>query len=250
MKMTTTLTTLTATALLAGGAQALSFDADVTPDVIFGTGNANGGWTIDSMHGVELGLRAKLRHNAAGLPENTFNSNGDGTYTFDPIVGPTQSFPTAEWSFEWSINTDANGTGDRQLNDLTYELGMTSPNTDAETPIFDPINVAYADHAIGDNSTGNGDGIDAGDATAYSSLISGGNVAQNSWKPHWFVATGDFDPTIPNAEYIYTLSAFDNGVQIASTSITVITTPSPTAALAGALGLGFVVSRRRRGTRA
>ena len=73
----------------------IDYDQDVTNDVIFGSGNANGGFTTDCANGVELGLRAKLRHNAVGAPENTFNSNGDGTYTFQAGVAPTQPYPTA-----------------------------------------------------------------------------------------------------------------------------------------------------------
>ncbi|MEQ8837455.1 MAG: hypothetical protein RID07_11680, partial [Lacipirellulaceae bacterium] len=101
--MTKKLTKLVLSAVIAvalgGSASAVtSFDQNVTPDVIFGSGNANGGFTVDTDNGVELGLRAKLRHNAVGAPENTFNSNGDGTYTFKSGVAPTQSFPTAEWS--------------------------------------------------------------------------------------------------------------------------------------------------------
>ena len=93
--------------------------------------------TTDRAGGIELGLRAKLRHNASGLPENTFNSNGDGTYTFDAGVAPTQSYPTAEWSFEWSINSDYDGSSSLLLDDLTYELSMTS-STGAYITAFDP----------------------------------------------------------------------------------------------------------------
>lgn len=45
-----------------------TYDGDVTPDVIFGTGNANGGFTIQRSAGVELALRGKLRENANGDP--------------------------------------------------------------------------------------------------------------------------------------------------------------------------------------
>lgn len=81
---------LALTFLVAAGASALSFNQNVTPDVIYGSGNANGSWTVDRSNGVELGLRGKLRHNAAGAPENTFNSNGNGTYSFAAGVAPTQ----------------------------------------------------------------------------------------------------------------------------------------------------------------
>ena len=60
----------------------VSFDQNVTSNAIFGSGNANGGFTVDRSNGVELGLRCKVRFNASNAPENTFNSNDDGTYSF------------------------------------------------------------------------------------------------------------------------------------------------------------------------
>ncbi len=81
----------------------IMYDENATPDVIFGSGNANGSFTVDRANGAELGLRGKLRHNGSGLAENTFKSNGDGTYSFAAGVAPTQSSPTAVWSFEWTI---------------------------------------------------------------------------------------------------------------------------------------------------
>ena len=121
----------------------LLYDQNVTPDAIFGSGNTNGSFTVDAVGDMELGLRGKLRHNAAGQPENTFNSNGDGTYSFDAGVAPTQSPPTAVWSFEWSINSDVYGTGGN-LDAYTYALGLDSDPSAATdfTVTFDPINQA------------------------------------------------------------------------------------------------------------
>ncbi|MFK7790355.1 MAG: PEP-CTERM sorting domain-containing protein, partial [Phycisphaeraceae bacterium] len=134
------------------------FDQDVTNEIIFGDGNANGSFTTDRANGVELGLRGKLRYNAAGSPENTFNSNGDGTYTFQAGIAPTQT-NRAVWSYEWSINTNYDGSSSYNLDDLTYKLTMTSTNA-AELPEFDPINQLLKDHGIGTNSTANGVGDD------------------------------------------------------------------------------------------
>lgn len=226
-------------------------DANVTNEVIFGSGNANGAFTVDrNASGVELGLRAKLRHNAFGLPENTFNSNGDGTYDFAAIVAPTQSSPTAVWSFEWSINSNWTGNSGYNLNDLTYSLAMTS-TTGAYIEELDRINGPnpfgdiYWDHAIGDSGTGNGAGVTAADETEYASLINSNTLAQNSWKPHWF-AIG-FDPT-DVGQYFFTLSAYDGGVKVASTSMTVNAVPEPTSFLmfGAVLGLGLTPRRRRR----
>jgi hypothetical protein len=46
------------------------------------TGISNGEFTITRNNGVEVALRGKLRYNAAGHPENTFNYDGDHTYHF------------------------------------------------------------------------------------------------------------------------------------------------------------------------
>ena len=41
--------------------QAFSAVGEVTPDVIFGAGNVNSNWTVNTDNGVEVGLRAKNR---------------------------------------------------------------------------------------------------------------------------------------------------------------------------------------------
>src|SRR3546814_4080660 len=85
------------------------FDQNVTKEVIFGSGNANGSFTVDRQNGIELGLRAKLRFDETNQPQNTFNSNGDGTYSFPAGTPPTgfgfdpNSPTTPVWNFEWSI---------------------------------------------------------------------------------------------------------------------------------------------------
>lgn len=252
----------------------LIFNADVTPGVIFGSGNDNGGFTVDRSNGVELGLRGKLRHDASGKPQNIFNSNGNGTYSFNPGVAPTQTLPTAEWSFEWAVNTNFDNSTSFTLDDLRYELGLdTDPSQGVVygslfAPLpnpFDPINVVAADHALGDNttvqcnSTKTNTGCrstDTGNSSLpanYVSDIGRLNVAQNSWKPSWFI--DGFDPTI-DATYDIYLAAFDDaGNQVARTGIQIIVgaggapIPGPgTLALLG-LGLaGFGFARRKATT--
>lgn len=232
------------------------YDADVTPEFISGTSNPNGGFTVVQENGIEIGLRAKLRHDASGEPQAIYNSNGNGTYTFKAGVAPTQSFPTAGWSFEWSINTDFEGTEGRNLNELYYLL--TLEDSIGNQVAFDPIkglnpgalNTVFWDHAFGDNSTGNGQGVSvvAGDGEPeYAALLADYNVAQNSWKPHWVIP--GFDPN-KLEEYTITLDALDSpgGNVLASSSITVNAVPEPgTIALAGLAGLfGAVVYLRHR----
>ncbi len=233
---------------------AITFDDDVTPDVIFGSGNANGSFTVDRTGGVELGLRAKLRHNSSGASENTFNSNGDGSYDFEFGVAPTQSFPTGVWSFEWSVNSNYDGSQfGYNLDDLTYDLSLTGPSG---TPVtFDPINggnpgaggSVFWDHAIGDNSTANGDGISAANEAAYADLIANNNVAQNSWKAVWFFP--GFDPTVTGT-YTISLAAFDGGQQVAFSTIDINVVPEPASllvwSLLGTVGIAAGYRRRRR----
>jgi len=236
-----------ATLTLSTQAQALTFDQNVTPDVIFGSGNANGGFTVDQSGGVELGLRAKVRF---PVPMNVFNSNGDGTYSH--LSGNDAGRPL--WSFEWTVNTDYAGTTGVKLDDLTYTLRIdTNTSINKSFTTFDPIITAFADHAIGDNSTGNGGGTNAVDPTDYANLIANNNVAQNSWRMDFFFpGLGPaFDPNV-DATYDFELAAFDGGVLVAETSMTVIVgaggaVPEPTTFALGGLGLALtLVSRRRR----
>lgn len=236
---------------------ALLYDQNVTNNVIMGTGITNGGWTVDQSSGVELGLRAKLRHDGAGQPQNIFNSNGDGTYSFDSGVAPTQVSPTAVWSFEWSINSVYSGALYPDLNDLTYELGIDSdPTLGTSYGVFDPINdvnpgsgTVFWDHAIGNNSTAESAGTVATDAAVYLTLVSNNNLAQNSWKPHWFIP--GFDPTV-DGQYEFYLAAIDGTTEVARTQISVIVgdgavVPVPAAAwLFGSGLLGLLGLARRK----
>ncbi len=233
----------------------LSYDQNVTPDVVFGSGNANGAWAVDQVFSpgdalMELGLRAKLRYDQNGQPQNIFNSNGDGTYTFNAGQAPGQSPDTAEWCFEWSVNTNfANGSDsvmDLVLYEYTYELKIDyDPSAGTDFVTFDPINVSYADHAIGNNSTGNGAGLVAANATEYANFISTYNVAQNSWQMKWFDdgLADSFDPTVTGT-YDFVLQAYKGSDLQACTTMQVNVVPEPMTL--GILGLGSVFLRKRK----
>tara|TARA_B100001540_G_scaffold315520_1_gene342991 strand:+ start:3446 stop:4243 length:798 start_codon:yes stop_codon:yes gene_type:complete len=233
----------------ANPAAALLFDQDITPDVIFGSGNANGGWTVDRNNGVELGLRGKVRFDlASGAPENTFNSDGAGSYSFDAGVPAGQAFNTGTWSVEWSVNTDFQNSGGLVLDDLVYVFGVDSdPGLGTSFSQADIINVIFADHATGDGSTPNGGGTVAANAGQYAAQIASDSVAQNSWRAD-FLLGGAFDPNL-DATYDFYLAAFDaNGAPLARTDARIVVGNGGSVPAPGSLALlaaGLLCLRRR-----
>lgn len=246
---------LLATSFISATANAgLMYDQNVTPDVIYGSGNANGAFTVDSRNGIELGLRAKLRFDETNQPASIYNSDGAGKYYFDNIAPPTGfgwaegSSSSAIWNFDFSVNSNVDGSGS-VLSDFTYLLEIDyDPGVTTQFYEIDVINQFPFDHALGTNATGNGDGIS--DLGNYLSLINSNNVAQNSWNVEFF---NDEQFTFTNTDdglYDIRLSAFDNGVEIASTSIQVVSgdgameVPAPATALLMFAG-GLMLLRRR-----
>jgi MYXO-CTERM domain-containing protein len=254
-------------------AVSIAHNQNATNAVIFGTGgNANGGFTtarnpvtgIELGPGIELGLRAKVRYNlASDSPENTFNSNGDGTFNHEKGA-PASNLDRARWNFEWSINTDYNNTSGSNLSDLTYRLGLDyDPGIGTDFFVFDPINVPFADHGIGNNSTADDSGTFATNLADYQFLIDNNNLAQNSWNLAFFDTTPlppySFNPNV-DGTYDFFLEAYERdgmgmGALLARTDIQVIVgagavVPEPASlsiwAGLGLLGLGLVRHRRRR----
>lgn len=222
----------------------------LTSEVIFGSGNANGGFTIEQFGSLELGLRAKLRYNENGQAENTFPWDSADTYTFYQADGNAPS-NHAIWNFEWSINTswDDNGVN---LNAYNYLIEINGDNGFSSS--YNPFG-ALRNVSLGNNSTQNGGGVGRG----WLGWVFGGtptnyNVAQESVNIGFSnISNSGFDPQSLGM-YEITLSAFQNGQTVGSNTIFVNMQSEPnavseSATLAlfslGLVGLGALRRRKR-----
>ena len=219
-------------------------------NVIFGSGNADGSWTGASGGGIEVALRGKLRYDAAGNPQNDFNYDGDHTYLFDSALSANPANRSL-FNFEFSVNSDTGGNINRNVNDIVWNLTVDNDPTAGIFNIFsgDPIDVAFADHAFGDNSTENGAGTEATDNASYAALRTSDNVAQNSLNLG-FGFSGD-----PDAAGIYTfsLTGSDSTGILATTSIDIVVSapsvvplPATLPLLLGSVALIGTLRKRRK----
>ena len=225
-------TPFAATAALVNGT------GDVTPNVIFGTGNINGSFTGATAGGVELALRAKLRYDLTGQPQNTFNHDGVDTYTFLS----SNSVPAVNrsvFNFEWPISTLAGA-----LNSLTYLLTV---DTDASVNnnfglSYDPLGLFSTGYYLGTGASGNGGAaFNAGGTGTLGNFT----VGQNS------VNMGFIAAPLGSGQFTFTLSAFNGQALVNSTTMHVIVdAPAPVPLPAGGLlligALGGLAGLRRR----
>lgn len=221
----------TAMAAFGSGAMAgVSYDASLaSPGWYNGTGNPNGGFTIDNENGVEVGLRAKLRQ-SPGVIDSPSN-------VYLVPAGPQPGSPThAAWNYEFSINlSGANLT----LSDIINKTTLTV--TDLTTSATNTVNpfTQFPDYSVY-GPDGKNNPADA--------LTNFG--AQNSENPAFagFPLAGSYNEFAPDT-YRFTLNVIDNGgTQLASDTIDVTVAPLPSSLLGGLAllgGLGILVTAKR-----
>lgn len=175
---------------MASSAQA----ATITPDIIWGTGNTNRGFTVETVGSLELGIRAKRRYPANDELGVGIVQDINGAYLFDSsesTAGPGQSM----WSYDWSINSDVDGGGSG-LDAFTYQIMLDTDPTvnESYTIMYDPLATppSSTGYYLGTNATGNGAASFIGDGSGDFSAF---NVAQNSVQPQWvggLIGAGQF----------------------------------------------------------
>jgi hypothetical protein len=213
-------------------ASLLSPNASNAPGWYNGTGNPNGGFTVDSENGIELGLRAKIR-----FSPNVIDSSNN-TYTVPVGADPAHS-PRAFWNYEFSIDLQPLGVGSRTLADITAALKITDITTGA-TNTVNPLTYWNDDTGF----------ATAGIKTVPETATEWG--AQNSENPQF----GDFPLNSKEAfdinaarSYQFDLTVSQRGVQLASDTI-IVNAVTPEPHLIGLLGMAmtglFFAARRRK----
>jgi hypothetical protein len=206
-------TSVIVSAFVGNASAALIYDQNLANGVFFGSGNSNGGFTVETQNGIEIGLRGKLRFDSDNLPKSIYNSNGDGTYSFDAIAPPTgfgwnpNSPSSAIWNVDWSIDTSGTIGGLAAYRYL-FEIDF-DPSIGTNFFTFDPTYLGN------DNAVQN-------------------ETAQNSWNMEFFNGPGFEYLNTANGLFDVRLSAFDgNGGLVASSSIQIIQGQIPVPAPAG-----------------
>jgi hypothetical protein len=242
-----------AAAVFAGGVAVqagTAYDASVTapPGWYNGSGNPNGGFTVVTDNGIEIGLRAKYRNNPSVInTPNTIYTVVPGAQTNVTSGGNGAAANRAAWNYEFSINLRPGGVGSLTLGDIddNSTLKVTDLTTGANFTVNPlkhwPDNSSFGTvkndpQILTDWGTQNSENPVFGDFPLNPSTVPGYTFDMNA-----------------QHNYQFDLSIFADGasVPLASDSIEVDVVPLPSAAwsglgLMGLIGLVGGIKRYRR----
>ncbi|MEM9248817.1 MAG: VPLPA-CTERM sorting domain-containing protein [Pseudomonadota bacterium] len=243
-----TVKTLFWAAVVATVTAAPALASTITPHIIFGSGNANRGFTVATEGDIEIGLRAKQRFTA---PNDEIGvgivQDSSGNYLFDS-TGQVVPADRSVWNYDWSINTDT-ADGSMTLADYAFLIEVDFDASAAEDMRgYDPLSALSTGYYLGTNASPEGGAaFDSGGDDAFDAF----NVAQNS------VNMGFIGAPLGAGQYRVALSVFDidSDDLIATTSINVYVDTDPAVIplpatlpilLAGLAGFGALRRLQRR----
>jgi hypothetical protein len=152
-----------------------------------GSGNPNGGFTVDTENGIEIGLRIKLRQDP--------NVISSATNIYDVPIGPQVSSPThAAWNYEFSIDLEPLGIGTLTLNDITASLVVTDVTTSVTSASINPLTYWTDDSGFGSGGkttpqTGAQWGVQQSENPIFADFPLGADYNENAVRLYQFTLT-------------------------------------------------------------